>query len=324
MRARRPRTTAWLVGVMSLGSSLLLVGGSGSADATDRPATVTATGWWWQAQAGLPVALAPPPNVQKGQLYVQGAPSDGRGAAFAAVRYTLAPGRTVQSLTLRTANDPGAPVVLLACKTGSAWIPAEAGAWSAAPKVDTTACVNGQKAPDGLRCVFPVGTLQLDNVLDVAIIAGIDPATNTQVPFAVSFEGPTDDAVTTIDVAPPPVPSPATSSVFPDTTPIQLQSPPPVATGLPADKVGQTATAPTRQVATRPQLDPTPITHAASTRDKRLGYLLFVLVAALGLYAWREDHLMASSRALDADAESQPRGLGRFKRSRAEPPPALT
>jgi hypothetical protein len=51
---------------------------------------------------------------------------------------------------------------------------------------------------------------------------------------------------------------------------------------------------------------------------------LFLLVAALGLYAWREDHLMASSRALDADAESQPRGLGRFKRSRAEPPPALT
>ncbi|MEY2567575.1 MAG: hypothetical protein QOE35_2104 [Actinomycetota bacterium] len=318
MRARRPRTTAWLVGVMSLASSLLLVGGTGSADATDLPATLTAAGWWWQAQAGLPAPLPPPPNVQKGQLYVQGASSDGRGAAFSAVRYTLAPGRTVQSLTLRTANDPGAPVVLVACRTGSAWVPAEAGTWSAAPKVDTAACVNGQKAADGASWLFPVGTLQVDDVLDVAVVPGLDPTTNTQAPFAVSFEAPTNEAVTTIDVAPPTVPSPPTLSAIPDASPSSFQTLLPVATGLPADKVGQTATAPTREVATRPQLDPTPITPAASTRDKRLGYLLFVLVAAVGLYAWRRDVLMASGDG------GELRGLGRFTRTRDKQPHGLT
>jgi hypothetical protein len=262
--------------------------------------------------------------VQAGQLYIQSAPSDNRGAAFAAVRYALAPNRTVQALTLKTATDPVTPLVLLACRTGSAWSAVDAGAWSAAPKVDTSACVNGQKASDGQSWVFPAGTLQLDTVLDIAIVPGLDPTTKTQTPFAITFAEPTNDAVTTIELTPPSVsPSPPTLSATPGAT--AQPSSPTVAAGLPADKIGQTATAPVKQAATQPPTDPTPITTAASTRDKRLGYLLMLLATATGLYAWRQDKTTASNPgALTNNTGSEPRGLGRFQRVRNEQPPALT
>jgi hypothetical protein len=322
-------TKAWLVGVALFSISLVLVGGAGSADGSDVPATLTAKGWWWQAQVGLPVAVPPPPNVKSGQLYIQSAPSDSRGAAFAAVRYALAADRTVQSLTLKAANETGTPVVLLACRTGSRWSPAEAGTWTAAPKVDTTACVNGQKAADGQSWVFPVGTLQLDAVLDVAIVPGLDPATKTQTPFTVIVNEPTNDALTTIAVMPPTVlPAPPTLSsapgATPGPTPTHHQSSPPLATGLPADKIGQTATAPATQAATQLQPDQAPVATTPSTRDKRLGYVLIVLAAAVCLYAFRRDDTSAPYRGAHADAEGESRGLGRFQRVRTEQPPALT
>ncbi|MDQ1423996.1 MAG: hypothetical protein QOD72_1494, partial [Acidimicrobiaceae bacterium] len=232
--------------------------------------------------------------------------------------------RTVQALTLKTANDPGIPVALLACRTGSAWSAADAGAWSAAPKVDTSACVNGQKAADGQSWLFPAGTLQLDTVLDIAIVPGLDPTTKTPTPFAITFAEPTNDAVTTIEVTPPSIsPSPPTLTATPGAS-NPHPSPPPVAAGLPADKIGQTATAPVIQAATPPSGNPTPVQTAASTRDKRLGYFLILLAAAIGLYAWRQDKKIASNRGALVGAGCEPRGLGRFQRVRNEQPPALT
>ncbi|MEY2455948.1 MAG: hypothetical protein QOK06_1042 [Acidimicrobiaceae bacterium] len=325
MTRRTPRSTAWLLSLTLLALSVGLLGATGPAGASDLSATRTKTGWWWQAQAGLPVAAPPPPNVHAGQLYIQSAPSDSRGAAFAAVRYTLAPNRTVQALTLKTANDPGIPAALLACRTGSAWSAAEAGAWSAAPKVDTSACVNGQKAVDGQSWVFPAGTLQLDTVLDIAIVPGLDATTKTPTPFAITFAEPTNDAVTTIEVTPPSIsPSRPTDSATLGAAPSAHPSPPPVAAALPADKIGQTATAPVNQAATQPSANPTPVAAAGSTRDKRLGYLLLLLAATVGLYAWRQDETMASHRGALAGAGREPRGLGRFQRVRNEEPPTLT
>jgi hypothetical protein len=75
-------------------------------------------------------------------------PSDNRGAAFAAVRYTIAANRTAQSLTLKVVNDSATPAVPLACRTGSAWSPADAGTWSTAPKVDLVRVRCSQHAAD--------------------------------------------------------------------------------------------------------------------------------------------------------------------------------
>jgi hypothetical protein len=260
--------------------------------------------------------------VRPGQLDIQSAPSDDRGAAFAAVRYTIAANRTAQSLTLKVANDSATPAVLLACRTGSAWSPADAGTWSTAPTVDTKACVNGTKANDGKTWTFAVGTLQLETIIDIAIVPGVDPTAKTQTPFSIVFDGPSNDSVATIDVTP--------SSVrmsSPPTGPTAIpppRAPQPVATALPTDKIGETATAPAKQVASsQPTLRPGPATTAsASRRDKRLGYLLIALAAACAAYAWWRDRRTATNEKAPRSSD-RPRGLGRFTRPRLGEPPSL-
>src|SRR4051794_40511676 len=147
MTPRFRRNTARVIGVGLIGVALALFAGGGTANADDSAPVPAAKGWWWQAQQ-LPTAVPPPPNVKPGQLNIQGGPSDAKGSAFAALRYTLSDSQTTQQLTLTVADSTGTPV-LLACRTAGTWAPAEAGAWSAAPQVDTKACVNGAPGADG-------------------------------------------------------------------------------------------------------------------------------------------------------------------------------
>jgi hypothetical protein len=325
MTRRSRRIGGRLLALAFLTLALGLFEGALQADADDPAATLTAQGWWWQAQVGLPTPLPPPPTVQPGQLQIESAPSDDRGAAFAAVRYTIAANRTAQSLTLKIANESATPTVLLACRTGSAWSPADAGAWTAAPKVDSRACVNGTKAIDGESWTFAVGTLQLETVLDIAIVPGIDPATPTQTPFSIVFDAPANDSVAAIDVTPPSVPM-SSPPVGPTASP-PPRSPQQVATALPADKIGETATSPAKQVASQPTANSSPATTSRpSRRDKRLGYLLIALAATSAAYAWRKDRLMPVSASAGAGpaSDDQPRGLGRFTSVRLGQPPSLT
>jgi hypothetical protein len=333
MSVRARRNLARAVGFGLVLASLSLLAGPGAAGADASGATLQAKGWWWEAQQ-LPAALPAPPNVEPGQLNVQGSPSDKKGAAFAAVRYAVDAEHTVQSLTLHTASngDPGVPAVLLACRTGSAWTAADAGAWSAAPKVDDKACINGNRATDGTSWTFAVGPLQVGTVLDVAIVPGVDPTTKAATPFSIVFDAPANDAVGTIGGTPPTVP-PATTppsnngttnpggsgagSFQPSVTPI--------ATGLPIDKVGQTATAPSAQASTQPGLD-TALADAAlpKDRDRRIGYVVLAIAAAIGLYARRQDNLIATNGGALPGSDDEPAGLGRFSRPRHGQPPALT
>jgi hypothetical protein len=190
--------------------------------------------------------------------------------------------------------------------------------------VDTGACVNGQRAADGQSWLFAVGTLQVGAVLDIAIVPGLEPTTKAQTPFAISFAAPANDAVATSGGTSPTNPPPSAPSATPDADLSNVVASPPIATGLPADKVAQTAAAPTGQTTTRPRTDLAPFTPATSTRDRRVGYLLGMVAVGVAAYALWHDKLMASTPASDVAGEAELRGLGRFKRARHEEPPALT
>jgi hypothetical protein len=275
--------------------------------------------------------------VSPGQIYVQGDPTG--QSAYGAVRFTVDATHTATSLTLAVGDNGdqgGSSAVVLACRTGSAWTAAEAGKWSAAPKVDTAACVNGQRAADGTTWTFAVKTLQVGPTVDVAILPGVDPTTTTTSTFSLAFNAPADESLASEAGSPAPVTSPPS-----DTTPAgdgagagapasggsTFHTPAivPIATGLPADKIGETATSPAKQAASQANLnqaiaDGTP----AKDRNKTPGYLVLALAAAIGVYAWRQDNLIALNGGTAPGAPDEPGGLGRFSRPRHGSPPALT
>ncbi|MEY2421819.1 MAG: hypothetical protein QOI95_1886 [Acidimicrobiaceae bacterium] len=335
MSRRARRNSARLVGLALIAVALMLMAGTGSAGADGPAATLAAKGWWWKAQdSSLPTPLPAPPNVQAGQLNVQGNPTDPKGTAFAAVRFTVGTDQTVKSLTMKVADDKAAATaVLLACQTGSTWTGVENGTWQSAPTV-TSSCINGQKATDGKSWTFAVGPLQLATLLDIAIIPGVDPATSAPAAFSLVLDAPTSASLETF-AAPPPTVAPvannnpaagsnngSTAGAGTSTGTVHPPVITPVATGLPADKVGETATAPSKQAAT------TPVNTAASApakdRNKTAGYIVLAFAAAIGLYAWRQDNLMAMNGGSLPGAAEEPGGLGRFSRPRQGVPPALT
>ncbi|MEY2450630.1 MAG: hypothetical protein QOD92_204 [Acidimicrobiaceae bacterium] len=330
MSRRARRNGARLAGLTLISVALLLLSGLDSAGADGPSATLSAKGWWWRAQdSSLPAPLPAPPNVKAGQLNVQGNPSDPKGTAYAAVRFALGANQTVKSLTLNVGDDTaGSSAVLLACQTGSTWTGVENGTWQSAPTVSTS-CINGQKATDGKAWTFAVGPLQLASVLDIAIVPGVDPETSAPAAFSLVFDAPTDASLETFAATPPTVStisnSPATSPQSSGAGVSSGVNPPaiaPVATGLPADKVGETATAPSKQAAAPPIN--TAVSAPAKDRNKTPGYIVLAFAAAVGLYAWRQDNLMAMNGGSLPGTPAEPGGLGRFSQPRQGQPPALT
>lgn len=335
MSRRARRNGARLAGLALIAVALMLLAGTGSAGADDPGATLADKGWWWRAQdSSLLAPLPAPPNVQPGQLNVQGNPSDPKGTAFAAVRYSIATNHTVKSLTMKVADDTAASsAVLLACQTGSTWTGVENGTWQSAPQVSTT-CINGLKATDGKAWTFAVGPLQLGTVLDIAIVPGVDPETKAPATFSLVFDAPSNDSIETSAVPPPTVStisnnntatqnnSAETGATSASGSSFQSPAVAPIATGLPADKVGETATSPAKQAATPPIN--TPASSPAKDRNKTPGYIVLAFAAAVGLYAWRQDNLMAANGGSLPGAAAEAGGLGRFSRPRQGVPPALT
>lgn len=338
MTARKRRNLARFLALGLTACAMALLAGAGAANADGPPAQLTAKGWWWEAQADqLPAPLPPPPTVSAGQLLVQGDPTG--SSAYAAVRFTVDASHSATTLTLAVGDNGdqgGANAVVLACRTGSAWTAAEAGKWSTAPHVDTSACVNGQRASDGKSWTFAVKPLQVGPTVDVAILPGVDPTTTKTSTFSLAFNAPSDDTLGTESGSPPPVTAPpsdnsgaagvgATTGAPASGGTFHPSPVTPVATGLPADKIGQTATAPAKQAASQANLnqaiaDSTPV----KDRNKTPGYLVLALAAAIGVYAWRQDNLMAMNGGALPGAPDEPGGLGRFSRPRHGSPPALT
>jgi hypothetical protein len=324
-----------MAGLALVAVALLLLAGTGSAGADTSGASLVAKGWWSKAQdSSLPRPLPAPPNVKAGQLNVQGNPADPKGTAYAAVRYTLGTNSTVKALTMKVADDAAAAkAVLLACQTGSTWSGVENGTWQSAPQVSTT-CINGQKAADGKSWTFPVGTLQLGALLDIAIVPGVDPDTKATATFSLVFDAPANNSLETMAGPPPTVSTIPTIHTAPQTVAAGTGAtsgsgssfhPPavsPIATGLPTDKVGETATAPSKQAAAPPINTSAP--SAPQDRNKTPGYIVLALAAAIGLYAWRQDNLMAMNGGALPGRADEAGGLGRFSRPRHGQPPALT
>ena len=341
MTTRTRRNLARTTGLALVAAALLLLGQTNTAGAAGAGPTLKAQGWWWRA-APLPA----PPNVQKGQLYVQGNPSDPNGTAYAAVRYELETGMSVSTLTLKVGangDQGGSSAVVLACRTGSAWSPAEGGDWSAAPKVDTKSCATGQRSDDGTSWTFAVTPLQTGTVIDLAIVPGVDPQTHATSTFALTFDSPKNESLaatsgssgstpssfstpSTFSTAGSPSGAGSTSGVGAPSGGVHPPAAASVPTGLPTDKVGQTATAPANQQASQQALNSAlnPTSSSADKPNKTAGYIVLAFAALVGLYAYRQDNLMARNGGVLPGAKEEVGGLGRFTKPRTGQPPALT
>jgi hypothetical protein len=308
------------------------------APAPSGAALLNTAGWWWRAQGEVPLRLEPPPHVPPGGLAVG---NNFEGAtAISAVRFELEPEETNPILTLTVANSFAGPdVKMAACHAGSAWFGTQAGSWSDAP---TAACglgsAQGIASDDGTSWTFPLGSLQLEGLVDVVIV----PADDETAPFEISFEAPTSASLqTTTDSAgggftgPPPAPPdffvpPGFEEFGGFTDPAQTQ---PFTPALTPQEQQPRADAPVSQSQERTFGESTAnLLQVADDSDPRpLALVVLLGGLALGAFLMREPlptprllGPMATHRTDRAPAEpADSRGLGRFHRPRHGRPRAL-
>lgn len=189
---------------MALGAVALVLGLTVSPAHATTPQKV---GWWFQPLTG-PLALpVPVPVVPSGGLFVQqGATTE--PVAFGAVQYRVLDGSS-NALTLTAASGSVAlSASMQACKTSADWeaTPDGPGSWDKHPSYGNP-CAPGLVASDGSAVAFNLNASFVSaGVLDVAIVP-LSSAT----PFAVAFNPPADDALTSSGGKPslsPPLPTP--------------------------------------------------------------------------------------------------------------------
>jgi hypothetical protein len=291
--------------------------------------TLAQAGWWWRVNdGGLPAGLPTPPNVPEGGLMVAGAP-DG-ATAIAALHFDLSSSETNPVLTLAVAENGdqgGDTAILAACLTGSAWQPANGGAWTNKPfPACAEGSVTGLRAQDGKTWTFALAPLLSDGIVDVTFVPGVDPTrpegANGSV-FQLVFNAPTAASLATTAGS-----SDGSSTDFvlpefgsPDVVPSDSGSftapaiggglsLPPASSftpALPEADQGLTATAPVVQERNAP-LEASPI--AAVADHKALAVLVLALCG--GVMLWSAQMPVP-----------EPAGLGRFARPRTGPAPRL-
>lgn len=138
---------------------------SGWADAP------SAYGWWYEANAGLPVAPPAPPSVPADGMYVA---NDVSGpAAIAALSIPVPSGASMGPLVVHVAGTPLMSQPPVACPLRSAFKPAEAGAWSDRPTYD---CAQAEKvgSVDSAKTTvtFDASPFLRDGAVGVVILAG--------------------------------------------------------------------------------------------------------------------------------------------------------
>lgn len=316
----------------------------------DPASSVDDFGWWARAnQEPTLGGVLVPPDVEEGQLLVEGTPEG--ATAIAAVRATLPEGTANPVLNLQAASAVGAEsAVLLACQSGSGWTGVHAGAWDAKPSPDCSKSVQGIPSEDGATWTFALGPVQFGDQVDIVLTPGTVPgADGVSSAFRVVFEEPD---VTAFEVsegaAPAPVvppvsmpggdgggfstpPSIGGGSSTPSFTPPSPSSgtqlaPPPVRAALPEVEQGATATAPAVQAA-QPLVAPS--LAATGGNDGRLLGVVVVLAAGALLY-WSSQQPVPERQLLSRFASSAPQtsvvaeasstlgGLGRFRRERTD------
>jgi hypothetical protein len=221
----------WLVaGLLAVGG-VIAIGTRGWAEA---PSTY---GWWYEANAGLPVAPPAPPSVPSGGLYIENG-FDGP-TAIAALSVQVPSGAAIGPLVLHIAGLPVMSQPPIACPLRSAsFKPAQDGPWSDRPQYD---CQRAQKIGtiDSARTSvsFDVSPFLHGGAVAVAILAG-GPLDQ------IAFDKPGPDTLGVTPAGGPvgagPVASPASSPVpLPASAGSEAPSPqssssPPALDGVPA------------------------------------------------------------------------------------------
>ena len=159
-----------LLGTLAVGAAALAGALLGSAPSgwADAPA---AYGWWYAANAGLPVPPPPPPSVPSDGLYV--ANDVGGPSAIAALSVPVPSGAGMGPLVLHIAGTPLMSQPPVACPLRSAFKPAEGGAWSDRPTYD---CAQAEKvgSVDAAKTTvtFDASPFLRDGAVGVVILAG--------------------------------------------------------------------------------------------------------------------------------------------------------
>jgi len=153
-------------------------------------------GWWYEANASLPVPPPAPPQVPSDGMFVENGFNG--PAALSAVTFAVPDGSAVGALVLHIAGTPTItqPPVACALDPGSAsYKAAEEGSWSDRPTADCSQVkVTGTVDAAKTTVTFASGSLLHDGALSAVIEAG-GPADE------VAFSKPGSDALA---VTPPP------------------------------------------------------------------------------------------------------------------------
>jgi len=283
-----------------------------------------ATGWWWRVQSSAyPTPLPPPPDVGAGQLLVEGTATG--ATAVAAVRYEMPRNEVANRLTLAVVSESDAPAggaAVVACRTSSRWTPAAAAPWENKPLVDAKACASGVRSPDGSAWTFELAPLSSAGVVDLALVAGVDPTLASPLDGStvrIVFAAPDAASLTTT----PPAGSSTTSVTGPFSSPASVPVESPASRVTEVDVAAPVAPNPVVASALPPSALRSSRAGGAGAlgrpRARRGGArwpgALVLGLALLGLpLAWRSGRLAALTRE---------DGLGRFVSERSGPPPSL-
>jgi len=268
---------------------------SAPAGWTDAP---SAYGWWYEANAGLPVPPPAPPSAPPDGLYVANGVSG--PTAIAALTVPVPSGAAIGPLVLHVAGSPLMTQPPLACPLSASFKPAEGGAWSDRPTYD---CAKAQKVAsvDSAKTTvsFDASPFLRDGAVAVAVLAG---GPTDQVAFAKPGPG-----TLAVSNNPGAVPGPDSTAVSPDAgvpatdvspslvAPVldtPLTAPPAFGGPLPASAGAPPTAAPGAQgAASRAAGAISPVAAAGSPRSgwrSRVGGLLGIVAVLLALGAWNE------------------------------------
>ncbi len=180
MRMHRRGLGAVAAVAMAAGSALCLAPGASAA-------TVDGSGWWWRPNTtAAPIEVPPRADVSVDQLLVEGT-AEG-ATAVAAVRFKLSEGETSPILTLTATQDSAVPAtaVVLACRVGSSWLPAQGGKWEQKPIPDCATSVQGIQSEGG-KVTFALTPLQSGSNVEVVLVPGNNPTAGNDYAKGSSF-----------------------------------------------------------------------------------------------------------------------------------------
>lgn len=284
--------------------------------------------------------------------------------AITALRWTLPTTESLPTLTLPVAEGSVIPpnAVVLACRAAVAWkLPQTLpGRWETKPTTDPTKCINGVVAADGASITFGVQALVTRGVLDLVLVPGRNPdipreagqASGSVMRWVFATPGTDalevvtgtgfDEGAGSVDVTLPTLPNiggtgssvalPTSGGSLPSSSP----SRPDVTSSGDSSGVAAPSLGPEDLGDYVPRPDEALLAAAerAAQRSRNTGVVLLLLAAACAAWAYfsapgAEAATIGLGRfaapvPAASPAEPVSGGLGRFARTRREPPVPLS